>query len=89
LQAARLEQQAPRAFDDEFAGGSGAHVAGFAIKQANAEIILDRLDAPAECGLAQMHRLRGTCEVQRVGKDNHVAEASQIHDVAYFALNEC
>ena len=56
--ALRLQGRRPRAFDDEFAGGSGAHVAGFAIEQADAEIVLDRLDAPAERGLAQMHRLR-------------------------------
>ncbi|MCF6541157.1 hypothetical protein IHV60_24865, partial [Escherichia coli] len=83
------EQQAPRAFDDEFAGGSGAHVAGFAIEQADAEIVLDRLDAPAERGLAQMHRLRSMCEVQCVSEGHNVTEAAQIHGVAYFALNGC
>jgi hypothetical protein len=65
--------------NQEHAGRRGLHVAGLAIEQAHAEIALDRLDAAAERGLAEVHALGGAREMALVGQRHQVAQALEVH----------
>ena len=56
------------------AGGREHHAAGDALEQADAELVLERLDLGADGGLADMQALRGPGEVPELGDRGKAAQ---------------
>ena len=60
-------------------GWSGLNVTVFAIEQTHTKVVLDGLNAAAECGLAQMYSRSGACEMPLLSECNDVVQMSQFH----------
>ena len=76
--ALRLGDQATSLGEEEIACRREAYLSARALEEADAELLLERLDLLAQSGLGHVQSLRRSAEVQLLGDGDEVADEAEL-----------